>query len=116
MSHYFNIIEQLQSKYRDTFKEDISRSKIKFLTDELFSTIIETLAEEDYVNIRDFGRFKKVIHKERSHKNNLTNEEIYLPVRLVPKFYPGKGFKRKISNCRIEEKDLESDDLLSFYD
>lgn len=69
-------------------------------TEELFSTIIDTIEEElvkgDKVQITGFGTFEVRVHDPRQGRNPYTGENIMIPESRRPAFVPGKTLKAKI--------------------
>ncbi len=61
--------------------------------DTVFSTIQESLAKGEKVQLIGFGNFEVRSRAERKGRNPQTGEEIMIPASKVPAFKPGKALK-----------------------
>jgi len=69
------------------------------VVDEVFKTIMETLAEGDEnekVQVIPFGSFSKRHRKAREGRDPRTGEKIQIRARTVPIFTPGKAFREAV--------------------
>jgi len=69
----------------------------KQIVKEVFSTIIDTVAKEGRLELRNFGVFSVKERKPRKARNPKTGAEVLLPARKVMVFKPGYNVKKKIS-------------------
>jgi DNA-binding protein HU-beta len=63
----------------------------------IFSTITQSLKNEDTVTVVGFGTFKVDKRKARKGRNPQTGEEIQIKAKNVPKFVPGKALKDAVN-------------------
>ncbi|HIY57173.1 MAG TPA: HU family DNA-binding protein [Candidatus Tetragenococcus pullicola] len=61
--------------------------------DTVFSTIQESLANGEKVQLIGFGNFEVRSRAARKGRNPQTGEEIQIPASKVPAFKPGKALK-----------------------
>ena len=64
--------------------------------DAVFSTIQETLAKGEKVQLIGFGNFEVRERAARKGRNPQTGEEIEIPATKVPAFKAGKGLKDSV--------------------
>lgn len=69
----------------------------KQIVKEVFSTVIDTVAKEGRLELRNFGVFSVKERKPRKARNPKTGAEVLLPARKVMVFKPGYNVKKKIS-------------------
>jgi len=63
----------------------------------IFSTITDSLSDEESVTLIGFGTFKVVSRAARKGRNPQTGEEMDIEARNVPKFVPGKNLKEAVN-------------------
>lgn len=71
--------------------------------DIVFSTIQESLIEEDRVQLTGFGSFLVRERPERQARDPQTGEEIMVPSRKVPAFKPGKTLKTAVDEAKLKK-------------
>ncbi|MBI5778807.1 MAG: HU family DNA-binding protein [Planctomycetes bacterium] len=69
----------------------------KQIVKEVFSVVIDTVAKEGRLELRNFGVFSIKERKPRKARNPKTGAEVLLPARKVMVFKPGYNVKKKIS-------------------
>ena len=62
----------------------------------LFSTITETLAKEEKIQVLGFGTFEVRERAARKGRNPQTGEEIEIAASKIPAFKPGKELKDSV--------------------
>ncbi|MCP4105597.1 MAG: HU family DNA-binding protein [Desulfobacteraceae bacterium] len=62
----------------------------------VFSSITESLENEEPVTLIGFGTFKVANREARKGRNPQTGEEMEIKARKVPKFVPGKALKEAV--------------------
>ena len=77
-------------------KSGTSKKDADKLIDAFVSTVYETLAEGDKVQIMGFGSFEVKNRAARKGVNPSTGEAIDVPAGKSPVFRPGKAFKEAI--------------------
>jgi DNA-binding protein HU-beta/integration host factor subunit beta len=60
----------------------------------VFDDIVETLASEGRIELRNFGVFEVRMRKPRKARNPRTREAVEVPARLVVTFKPGQAMER----------------------
>ena len=63
----------------------------------VMTTIIESLAENNRVELRGFGTFGVKHRMPKKARNPGTGEPIYLPERFVPTFKPSKMMRLRVN-------------------
>ena len=64
----------------------------------VMSTIINSLANNERVELRGFGTFGIKHRMPKKARNPGTGEPVYLPERYVPTFKPSKLMRSKVNN------------------
>jgi integration host factor subunit beta len=62
----------------------------------LFDSIVEALAEKDYVEIRGFGSFFIKERKSREGRNPRTGEKVQVEAKRVARFKAGRELKERV--------------------
>jgi nucleoid DNA-binding protein len=92
------ISEELGLKQTDT-KEVVQRT---------FDAIIEALATEQRVELRNFGVFEVKKRAARKARNPKTGEEVLVPSRFVVTFKPGKEMEQRVKTIEEDNRFKES--------
>ena len=71
----------------------LTHIKAAAVVENVFSTIVDSVAAGENVSILGFGTFEKKHRNARVGRNPATNENIEIPVKKIPTFKAGKGFK-----------------------
>lgn len=69
----------------------LTRDKAKKILDEVFDEIINSLARNEHVNLRGFGKFKVQHKRERMGRDPRTKVDTKISARRVTKFVPSKA-------------------------
>ena len=75
---------------------NLTKKDATVAVDAVLSTIEETLAKGEKVQLIGFGTFEVRQRAARKGRNPQTNEEIEIPASKVPAFKPGKALKDAI--------------------
>ena len=78
-------------------KTQLSKSAVRMAVDAAFSTIMESVKEGDKISFPGFGTFVSLQRKQQQRYNPLLGRHITVPAMSVPKFRPGKRFKRALA-------------------
>ena len=70
---------------------ELTRDKAKKILDEVFVEIIDSLARNEQVSFRGFGKFKIQHKRERMGRNPKTQVDAKISPRRVTKFVPCKA-------------------------
>lgn len=92
------ISEELGLKQTDT-KEVVQRT---------FDAIIEALATEQRVELRNFGVFEVKKRAARKARNPKTGEQVLVPARFVVTFKPGKEMEQRVKTLEEDNRFKES--------
>ena len=68
----------------------------------IMSTIIDSLASNQRVELRGFGTFGIKYRMPKKARNPKTGDPIFLPERYVPVFKPSKLMKKTVNEKLIE--------------
>jgi len=77
-------------------REDLSAKDAKRICDTFFSSIKDTLANGERVEIRGFGSFMVKDYKPYVGRNPKTGAQIRIPAKKLPFFKVGKELKEKV--------------------
>ena len=69
----------------------------KRIVQQTFDKVLEALAKEGRIELRNFGVFEVRRRAARKARNPRTNEEVAVPARNVICFQPGKNVAAKIA-------------------
>ena len=72
---------------------DLTKKDATLAVDAVFSSIQESLANGEKVQLIGFVNFEVRTRAERKGRNPQTGEEIKIPASKVPAFKPGKALK-----------------------
>jgi len=81
---------------RVTDMTGIKQVDVKRIVQHTFDVVIESLARNEKVELRNFGVFKIKERKARFGRNPRTGESVPVPPRKVVVFKPGLEMKQKI--------------------
>ena len=68
----------------------ITQLQSKLVVQKTFDTIVDILRENGRIELRNFGVFECKTRKARIGRNPKTDEEVYVPEKVVVTFKPGK--------------------------
>ncbi|SIS37120.1 HU family DNA-binding protein [Salimicrobium flavidum] len=72
---------------------DLSKKDATKAVDSVFESIMDSLKDEEKVQLIGFGNFEVRERSARKGRNPQTGEEIEIPASKVPAFKPGKALK-----------------------
>ena len=76
---------------------NLTRDKSKRILDEVFEEIIMSLANNEQVSFRGFGKFKVQHKRARAGRNPQTQVEAIIVARRVVKFAPSRSLSSKVN-------------------
>ena len=85
-----DVLVKIQGKLGEN---SLTKSQIRSVIDAYADIIIDTMATEDFVPLRDIGRFKGVKRVERTYTSNLSPKPTTVPAHTTFTFKPSKAFK-----------------------
>ena len=74
----------------------LTQLKTKEIVQKTFDAIVETLVEEERIELRNFGVFEVKRRAARKARNPRTGEKVYVPEKFVVTFKPGKEMEEKV--------------------
>lgn len=77
---------------------NVDQSLVKRIVQRTFDTVLETLVEENRIELRNFGVFQVKVRAARKARNPKTNEQVFVPSRSVITFQPGKNVAAMIES------------------
>lgn len=77
-------------------KTNMTKKDSAIVIDAVLSTITDTLASGDRVQLIGFGTFEVRQRSERIGRNPQTGDQMTIPAKKVPAFKPGKQLKDAI--------------------
>jgi integration host factor subunit beta len=90
-----------------TIADDIglTQLKTKEIVQKTFDAIVETLVEEERIELRNFGVFEVKRRAARKARNPRTGAKVFVPEKFVVTFKPGKEMEEKVRE--LERKAAE---------
>jgi nucleoid DNA-binding protein len=79
----------------------LSKKETEIVVEGFISCVIESLRNNESIEIRGFGTFKNNIKEPREARNPKTGEKVSLSKRFVPYFKVSRKFRRKIKKGNI---------------
>jgi|TARA_B100001989_G_C24117678_1_gene259394 nucleoid DNA-binding protein len=76
----------------------LTKLETEIIMNGVMSTIINSLANNERVELRGFGTFGIKHRMPKKARNPGTGEPVYLPERYVPTFKPSKLMRSKVNN------------------
>jgi DNA-binding protein HU-beta len=77
-------------------KVEMPKKDVEKVVNAVIESIIDTVANDERVQLVGFGTFERRYRAERKGRNPATNEEITIPALNVPVFKAGKAFKDRV--------------------
>ncbi|MDR2755642.1 MAG: integration host factor subunit beta [Planctomycetaceae bacterium] len=77
-------------------KLGLTQLKTKEIVQKTFDTIIETVAEDGRIELRNFGVFEVKVRNARKARNPKTGEEVFVKEKCVVTFKAGKVMEEKV--------------------
>jgi len=74
----------------------------------VFDSIVETLASQGRIELRNFGVFEVRRRKPRKARNPRTGKAVEVPAKLVVAFKPGREMEQRVRGLKNESR--EGDD------
>ena len=78
-------------------KTKMTKSQTETVLDATLEVIQKQVSRGSEVKIVGFGTFDQSARKERNGRNPKTGSSILIPASKVPRFRPGKDFKRLVN-------------------
>ncbi len=93
-----------------TLSEDIglTQFKTKEIVQKTLNAIVEALASEGRIELRNFGVFEVKKRAARTARNPKTGEKVHVPEKHVVTFKPGKEMEARVNKSGEDERFSES--------
>jgi integration host factor subunit beta len=88
-----------------TEKTGIHGTDVKTIVQQVLDGIIETLASEGRIELRNFGVFKVKKRKARRARNPRTGEGVFVPERTVVSFKAGLELQVRVSQSAFVNRE-----------
>jgi nucleoid DNA-binding protein len=75
----------------------LTQVQAKRVLQKVFDAILQTLVEEERVELRNFGIFQVKRRGPRKARNPKTGEEVFVPKRCVVTFKPGQVMQQRVA-------------------
>jgi len=85
-------------------KLNLTQLKTKHIVQNVFDCIVETLAEEKRIELRNFGVFEVRKRAARKARNPKTGDEVFVGEKFVVVFKPGKALDDAIQGKEKKRK------------
>lgn len=81
-----------------SISEDLGLTQLetKKIVQKVFDAILETLVEEERVELRNFGIFEVKRRAPRRARNPRTGEKVFVPEKCVVTFKPGQIMQQRV--------------------
>ena len=86
------IVKQISEKI------GLTQLKTKEIVQQTFDAIVDTLLEDQRIELRNFGVFEVKQRKARKARNPRTGERVDVPPKNVVTFKPGKEMEQRVRN------------------
>jgi nucleoid DNA-binding protein len=90
-------------------KLGLTQLKTKEIVQNTFDAIIETLVEEERIELRNFGVFEVKKRAARRARNPRTGERVDVPEKYVVTFKPGKEMEARVQKLIHEKNALAAE-------
>ena len=77
---------------------NLTQLKTKEVVQQVFEAIIDILAKEGRIELRNFGIFEVKTRKARWARNPRSGKRVFVPEKKVVTFKPGKEMEGRISS------------------
>ncbi|MEM9352353.1 MAG: HU family DNA-binding protein [Planctomycetota bacterium] len=74
----------------------LTQLKTKEIVQKTFDAIIDTLVEDQRIELRNFGVFEVKRRAARKARNPRTGEKVFVPEKFVVTFKPGKEMEERV--------------------
>ena len=99
------VVTETQGKLAD--KLEISPKDLKLICDTFMNAVIQRVQNDESVCFRGHMTLKRVLRKERTHRNPMTGEEIHKAAHYSMKLEMKPALKEAFADIEVEEDDEE---------
>ncbi len=75
----------------------LTQLQAKHVVQKVFDAILDTLVEEERVELRNFGIFQVKRRGPRKARNPRTGEKVFVPEKCVVTFKPGQVMQQRVA-------------------
>ena len=85
-----------------SISEDLGLKQLQTseIVQKVFDAILDTLAEEGRVELRNFGVFEVKRRGPRKSRNPRTGERVFVPEKSVVTFKPGQSMQERVQSTK----------------
>jgi len=85
-------------KIAQSISQDLGLTQLqaKHVVQKVFDAILDTLVEEERVELRNFGIFQVKRRGPRKARNPRTGEKVFVPEKCVVTFKPGQVMQQRV--------------------
>ena len=80
----------------------LTQERTREIVQKLFEGIVQALAEEGRVRLRDFGVFEVKRRAPRTSRNPRTGETVNVPAKLAVTFKPGHAMQQRVAELAVD--------------
>ncbi len=93
-----------------TISQEIGETQLKTkdIVQKTFDAIIDALAEDRRLELRNFGVFEVKQRKARRARNPRTGDRVLVPSKYVVTFKPGKIMEERVKQLEAQENRLKA--------
>jgi nucleoid DNA-binding protein len=82
---------------------NLSQQDVKRVVQKTFDAVIDALAKEGRIELRNFGVFEVKQRKARKARNPRTGDEVQVPSKRVVTFKPGKEMEQLVDSGGVPQ-------------
>jgi nucleoid DNA-binding protein len=82
---------------------DVDQVLTKKIVQRCLDSILDALAQNGRIELRNFGVFEIRQRAERKARNPKTNEEVVVPAKRIATFRAGKNVAQRLANAPLAE-------------
>jgi nucleoid DNA-binding protein len=86
----------------------LTQSAIREIVQKTFDTVLNSLANGERVELRNFGVFDLKVRAARLGRNLSTGDSVPVPEKIVVAFKPSKEMERRVANSGNDKRFEES--------
>ena len=75
---------------------ELTKTAVEGLVEDVFTTLVEAVKQEDGFSLRGFGTFRPAIRKARTGRNPRTGEAVHIPAKITVSFKPAAALVQDV--------------------
>lgn len=88
----------------------LTQQQVREVVEQTFVNIVDALASDGRVELRNFGAFQVKKRAGRTARNPKTGQQVAVPERFVVTFKPGKEMEHRVRNSDLDQPDYQQVD------